>query len=182
MAIKQFTVANVGTPVTTTKGSRSYQTLEVIYKDDQGKAGTKKLVSFANPSVYNYVAKLNAGDVFYVELVKEGEYWQWKQASGEPISGGQSAPAATGGNQVSDAKGSTRVVGSNYETKEERQARQVMIVRQSSLSNAISTLSIGAKVSPSPEAVIALAKEYEKFVLGHPLDSLVSDSVDDVPN
>jgi hypothetical protein len=54
---------------------------------------------------------------------------------------------------------------SNYETKEERAARQVMIVRQSSLSNAVSTLSVGAK-HLTPSEVVAVAKEYERYVLG----------------
>ncbi|UOF82017.1 hypothetical protein [Caudoviricetes sp.] len=178
MAIRQFTVVNVGNPVTTTKGSRSYHTLEVIYKDDQGKAVSKKLVSFANPKVYEFVSNLEAGAVFYVELVKEGDYWQWKQASSDPIEGGsQPSPAAAGGSKVSDAKGSTRVVGSNYESKEERQVRQVMIVRQSSLANAVATLAIGSKSAPTPEAVIAVAKEYEKYVLGN-IDTLISDIVE----
>lgn len=176
MAVRQFTVVNIGSPQTTTKGSRSYQTIEVIYKDDQGRVGNKKLVSFANPSVYKYVAGLASGAVFYVELVKEGEFWQWKQASANPIEGGSQAEV-TGDKPVSESKGSTRVVGSNYESKEERQVRQVMIIRQSSLANAVATFAIGGKAAPTPEAVIAVAKEYEKYVLGN-IDTLISDIVE----
>jgi hypothetical protein len=84
------------------------------------------------------------------------------------------------------ASTTTRVSGSNYETKDERAARQVMIVRQSSLSNAIATLNIkGTKdLTESPSsAVIALAKLYEGFVLGEVANGAmdITDLADDIP-
>jgi hypothetical protein len=78
---------------------------------------------------------------------------------------------------VSESKGSTRVVGSNYETKEERQVRQIMIVRQSSLGHAVATFAVGGKTAPTPEAVIEVAKMYEQYVLGGP-ETIVSDIVE----
>ena len=48
---------------------------------------------------------------------------------------------------------------------EERAARQVYIIRQSSLSNATAILSVGAK-SLKVSDVIATAKELEDFVFG----------------
>ena len=71
----------------------------------------------------------------------------------------------------------TRVTGSNYETKEERAARQTLIVKQSSLSTAVAALAIGAKSSPSASDVIAYAKQLEQYVMGAPqtMDDLRGD-------
>ena len=69
--------------------------------------------------------------------------------------------------QAKQSAAPTRVTGSNYETKEERADRQVLIVRQSSLSNAVGTLAIaGGKATAND--VISLAKLYEGYVLGGP--------------
>jgi hypothetical protein len=60
------------------------------------------------------------------------------------------------------------VSGSNYETKEERAARQVLIVKQSSLTNAVATLSPGAKAALDANAVIDLAQKYADWVFDKP--------------
>ena len=79
--------------------------------------------------------------------------------------------------QQSSASSNTRVTGSNYETKEERAARQVLIVKQSSLSTAVSALAVGAKSTPSAADVIAYAKQLEQYVMGVPqtMDELRGD-------
>jgi hypothetical protein len=174
MAMRQITIVNVGAPQQTSKGGRSWENMEVIYKDDSGKAGTKKLASFSNPQVFKFIQGLNSGDQIWVENVKVGDFWQWSSASHENTG---SSAAPSGGSQVSESKGSTRVVGSNYETKEERQVRQIMIVRQSSLGHAVATFAVGGKTAPTPEAVIEVAKMYEQYVLGGP-ETIVSDIVE----
>lgn len=174
----QITVIDVGTPNThAAKNGRSYQSLEVTYKGGDGKVGNKKLMSFSNPSVFKAAGSWNKGDVVEIVSQKDDQgYWQW---TGIGTEGGaqvaqQPAAAATGG---------ARVTGSNYETKEERAARQVMIVRQSSLSTAVNSLVVGAKASPSAEVVIAYAKELEGYVLGVGKDEDVTfdDFKDDIP-
>ncbi|HET8688881.1 MAG TPA: hypothetical protein VFM18_19905, partial [Methanosarcina sp.] len=45
-----------------------------------------------------------------------------------------------------------------------RDRRQVLIVRQSSLTNAIAVLTAGSKTPPDPEAVKKLAQEFVDFV------------------
>jgi hypothetical protein len=55
---------------------------------------------------------------------------------------------------------------STYETPEERAQRQILIVRQSSLSSAVALLTTGAKTAPSAQAVVDVAKEFEAYVFG----------------
>ncbi len=162
MQVNVVDVSNLNTH--TAKNGRQYQSVEVMYKNDQGQAQNKKLMSFANPAVFKAAQEWQKGDVIHVSTEKDANgYWQWTAVGGADDTtdtGGSSAPA-TQGNAVKPA---TRVSGSNYETKEERAARQVMIVRQSSLSNAVATLGIeGSKATAND--VITLAKLYEQFVL-----------------
>ena len=67
-------------------------------------------------------------------------------------------------NKYAESATPTRVTGSNYETKEERAARQVYIIRQSSLATAVDLLGQGA----STDTVIETAKVFEAYVLGNP--------------
>ena len=162
MQVNVVDVSNLNTH--TAKNGRQYQSVEVMYKNDQGQAQNKKLMSFANPAVFKAAQEWQKGDVVHVSTEKDTNgYWQWTAVGGADDTtdtGGSSAPAAQG----NAAKPATRVSGSNYETKEERAARQVMIVRQSSLSNAVATLGIeGSKATAND--VISLAKLYEQFVL-----------------
>tara|TARA_R100000935_G_scaffold58634_2_gene96676 strand:- start:780 stop:1325 length:546 start_codon:yes stop_codon:yes gene_type:complete len=162
MQVNVVDVSNLNTH--TAKNGRQYQSVEVMYKNDQGQAQNKKLMSFANPAVFKAAQEWQKGDVIHVSTEKDANgYWQWTAVGGADDTtdtGGSSAPATQG----NAAKPATRVSGSNYETKEERAARQVMIVRQSSLSNAVATLGIeGSKATAND--VITLAKLYEQFVL-----------------
>ena len=162
MQVNVIDVSNLNTH--TAKNGREYQSVEVMYKNDQGQAQNKKLMSFANPAVFKSAQAWTKGDVVFVSTEKDTNgYWQWTAVgAADSVSDKRSDDApATQGNA---AKPTTRVSGSNYETKEERAARQVMIVRQSSLSNAVATLGIeGSKATAND--VISLAKLYEQFVL-----------------
>lgn len=170
----QITVIDVGQPNTHAgAGGRSYQSLEVTYKGSDGKVSSKKLMSFAKGGIYETAKSWEKGTVVDIITVKDDKgYWQWEgiNAGGAQQVAQQQSPAQP-----------TRVAGSNYETKEERAARQVMIVRQSSLSTAVAALTIGAKASPKSSEIIALAKDLESYVLG--LDKAVDfDEIeDDIP-
>lgn len=170
----QIQIIDVGTPNThAAKNGRSYQSLEVTYKGNDGRVSSKKLMSFSNPSVFKHVSTLNKGDTVDIVTQKDDAgYWQWTA-----IGNGEQQVATT---QTTSAQPATRVAGSNYETKEERAARQVLIVRQSSLSSAVATLTAGAKSSPSPADVIALAKQYEDYVFAKEVGA-VEDIESDIP-
>lgn len=176
----QINIIDVGTPNThAAKNGRSYQSLEVTYKGSDGKVSSKKLMSFSNPSVFKAASSWNKGDVVDVVTQKDDAgYWQW---TGIGTGASTSAPT-TSAPQTSLP---TRVTGSNYETKEERAARQVLIVRQSSLSVAASALAVGAKSAPTAEAIIELAKKLETYVFEEekevkPIPE-ISDIEDDIP-
>jgi len=152
-------IIDVSAPVSIKK----YYTIEVAYRAD-GKTQGKKLMSFLFPETYIILSKAKRGDVFEVTSVKnDAGYWDWTEVTKSENHTGASIELAPVAGR--DFKKEATTVKSNYETAEERAARQVMIVRQSSISNAIATLSVGAKTLKS-EDVIATAKEYEAYVLG----------------
>ena len=164
------------------KNGRQYQSIEIMYKNDQGQAQSKKLMSFSNPAVFKAAQEWAKGDVIHVSTEKDQNgYWQWTAvgtAETTTDNRGDDISAATAPTQ---AKAATRVSGSNYETKDERAARQVMIVRQSSLSNAVATLAIEGSTA-SANDVISLAKLYEGYVLGQQEEtSSIDDLESDIP-
>lgn len=137
---------------------KTYYQVEVTYKDlDKDKVGAKKLMSFSYPEVFNTLSKAEKGENYEVTLKKEGEYWNWVDVSlstGEPA---VKKPATT--------ETPTRVTGGGtWETKEERLQRQIYIIRQSCLSNAITALAAGEAV-PGQDAIFSLAADMEQWVL-----------------
>ena len=166
-------IVDVGAPNThAAKNGRSYQSIEVTYKNDQGQVANKKLMSFSNPSVFNYIKELTKGTQVNVTTTKDANgYWQWTGIGGDGSVATPESKPATGG----------RVTGSNYETKEERAARQILIVRQSSLSSAVELLGTGKSVAD----VIATAKQFEAYVFGseaNPTKEVNFDDLeDDIP-
>ena len=153
-----------------TKKGKSYQSIEVTYKNDQGQVSSKKLVSFANPAIFTAAKGWQKGDQIDVRTEKdENGYWQW---TGINVAGEQ-AP-------ITSAPKETRVTGSNYETKEERAQRQVYIIRQSSIASAINLAAVGQKTGLHVPDVLAIARELEDYVLFGPkgVAGLTSDTID----
>lgn len=132
------------------KGTRSYKTLAITYEKD-GKEETKKLVDFNNKDAFEAATALSPGQVARVTIEKQGDYWQWTavEVLGSADVAAKAAPAGR--------------TSSTYETAEERAKKQVYIVRQSSISNALSYYAmVGGKVKP--DVVLALASEFEEYV------------------
>ena len=135
-----------------------YNQLTVDYVDvGSGKEHTYKLMSFVNKDAYLLLKSAKIGDTFFVVTNKNDKgYWQWDQVSREAVQ--------------PKANTSPR---STYETPEERAQKQIYIVRQSSLTNAIALLGSKAKV----DHVISVARQFEQYVFG--LDE--RESFDDLP-
>lgn len=152
------------TTVPTAKGS--YQVCELAFKNKtfQDKVEGKKLMSFAEKEAFTILSNAKMGEVFTVSRVKDEKgYWKWAS-----VVSGSAAPAAATPTYQSQATGAPMANAtpkSTYETPEERAKRQVMIVRQSSISNAIALLKT-EKHTPTTKEVLAVAKEFENFVLG----------------
>ena len=161
------------------KNGRQYQSLEVTYKNEQGQAQSKKLMSFGNKDVFATAQQWTKGDKVNIATEKDDNgYWQWTKILAE----GEAAPVSNA--PASSAGGSnTRVTGSNYPTADERAQTQVYIIRQSSLTNAVTTLATTGK-AVSSEDVLALARVYEGHVLGvtqEPKADSIEDLSSDIP-
>jgi hypothetical protein len=132
-----------------------YKMAEVAYKGGDGKVTSKKLMSFNHPEVFKTFADAKQGAVFQVESQKNDKgYWDWISAS---IGGAVAKASPTTGNASPK---------STYETAEERANRQVLIVRQSSLSNAVEFLGLNTKKIPSVQEVVEVATFFENYVFG----------------
>ena len=142
-------------------GTKGYEVVEVAYKDPEGKTKGMKVLDFVQREVFKSLEGVNDGDILDVEFEQNDKgYWQFKSVQkGQKTSMGNSTVANSGQEARVATKG-------NWETSEERAARQVMIVRQSSLSNTISYFELTKHTKATPEDVIAVAKVFEAFVLG----------------
>lgn len=148
----------------TAKGG--YSQMEISYVDERGGNKTWKIMSFGNPKVFDTFKGAKEGEVFEITTRKnDKDFTEW--ASAERVDGAstKSAPAKT-------------PVVSQYETRDERNQRQRLIVRQSCLSNAINMLTPGAKSPLGLADVAALADSLVSYVYEAP--SLM-DMENDVP-
>lgn len=145
--------------VPTAKGS--YSVAEVAYKNNtfQGKVEGKKVMSFGGgANAFKVLQNAVSGETYEVEAVKNAQgYIDWITMGKADVS--IPKESAAGVKNSVPAR-------SNYETAEERAQRQVLIVRQSSLGHAVSSLSIGAKTAPKFDDTVALARQFEQYVFG----------------
>ena len=156
------------------KNGKTYEQAEVLFESD-GRKNTKKVMSFSNPAVFKTIKDAERGKSYQVEQVKDNNgYNQWTKFV--PADSYTPDPKPT-----SDRVTSTTAppANRNFETKEERDARQRLIVRQSSLTNAVAILAPGAKSSLDPEVVKALADSLVDWVFER-VD--LFDQPDDLPD
>ena len=153
-------------------GAKKYGKAMVEYTYN-GEARKQQIMSFANPDVFKKVQEM-VGQTVDVEVGKNDKgYNEWRSIV--------SAQNSTG-NTANPVSAPTRVSGSNYETKEERAARQVLIVKQSSLSAAVATLTPGSKASLDRNDVIELAQFYADWVFSKENDESGFDTMtNDIP-
>jgi hypothetical protein len=171
LIIREVTVETVQ------KGKNRYQIAHVV-NEFNGRAGTQKIMSFANPEVFKKVQTLKPGDEVIVEITKnDAGYNQWAKIELAGEAEVADKPADGG------LKGKSPAYTSQYETREERQFRQLSIVRQSSLSNAIAILTPGAKTPLLVADVLKTAQELVDFVYDNSEEDLAEANSDfeDVP-
>lgn len=162
---------------TTQQGAKGpYQMVEVAYKNltFQGKVEAKKLMPFgANKSAFEVLALAKPTEVFEVEVSKNQQgYNDWVKVT----KGTAQGTTVSSSEPVRTAGGTTATKG-GWETPEERAKRQIYIVRQSSLSSAIATLTVARKSEVKPQEVIDLARAYESFVFGSDTAEVVKQDV-----
>lgn len=166
------------------KNSRGgiYNEAVITYKNKsfQDKIETKKILDFAAKEVYPTLSQAKFGEVFDIVRTKDEQgYWQWTGIG--PGNDSNQFKAQPEGNPMNNKTPSV-TPKSTYETAEERTARQVMIVRQSSLANAVSLLAANGGKKNTVEEVIAVAKQFENYVLDKtPTPDKNTNSFSDIP-
>lgn len=165
----EIEIQSVGVSYTKTdKGG--YSTAEVKYIDQEtGREKSKKIMSFSNPKVFDTLKEAVSGNIFTITEKQVGDFKNWVAIESRSTETVQKA-ATVASKPVATT--------SQYETRDERNARQRLIVRQSSLSNAVSILSAGAKSPLDVAAVKTLANELTAFVYEAPG---LTDMIDDLP-
>ena len=144
-----------------TKSQKPYEFLEVSFKNQtfQDKPEVKKVMPFGSKEVYDVLKGAVKGDIFTVEREKNtGGFWDWigiKTGENVTMNVAQKTPAAA------TTKGT-------WETPEERATKQLYIIRQSCLAQAVNTLTVPVKpgTEVSPNDVLELAQTYVNYVCG----------------
>lgn len=161
----QIEIVSVEQATKLNKSGKPYNTVTVVYRDEQGRVSQKVVMGFgATANAARDLANAVSGQRYNVDYVKNTSgYNDWVDVSLISASSATpfAAPAQAAGASGSNSKPKSV---SNFETSEERAKKQVYIVRQSSLANAVATLSVGSKTAPKPEEVIAVARKYEQYV------------------
>lgn len=156
---------------------RGYGKATVTYKAGGG-VKTQTIMSFSNPGVYSQLEGFKQGDFLEVEVTKNASgYNQWSSVTKSDNLPGE-APASAAPARTS----STTYAARDFENKEERAQRQALIVRQSSLSNAISVLTTGAKTPPSLDDITALADKFVGYVYNVNAGVPAGTGFEDIPN
>ena len=168
----QIEILNVSSETKPTSKGGTYVMLDVAFKNlSSGKTEGKKLVPFGDSeAVYKQFKDAKAGNQFDVTLEKQGQYWVWTKAT-------SIAPGAVASSAASKV---TPVTKSTYETPEERAKKQVYIVKQSSISNAVAILTVGAKTPPSLQSVLDLAQQLTSWVFTDTVPQSLQDMPDDL--
>lgn len=168
-------IVSIDLNATITKASGgTYKGAEIVFKDANGKVQTKNIhengLKYA-PAVKNGLESLEPGDNFTVEMEKKDDFWTWISIK-KGIEQEEKQKTTT---QQSTASKST-----SWETAEERAARQKLIVRQSSLTNAVAFLAIQpGTISITEGDVIETATTFYNWVFEQGVDENTEDNFND---
>ena len=162
------------------KDGGTYKGWELVYRSDEGEVKTiaKPVQGLKfNENLKKQLGSLAVGDHFVVTMEKNANnFWEVESViKGEKREFAEPTPTA-GTN-----KAPTRVVGSTYETAEERKIKQRYIVRQSAIAQAVNVHSVGAKVPPEVAAVLATADKFVEYVYFEDAVQSIKEMTDDIP-
>lgn len=172
----QIEVIDVGSITNeTAKNGKTYKSFDLVYKNlsFDGKVETKKINTYSDQP-FKVLSKAEKGDVFTVEREKnEAGFWNWNTVTAGKADPEPSAPPTL-------PSGGKKVVGSNYETSEERDWYRTRSFRSYSVSQAISILKVEKSV-PSWEDVQAMAAQIEQWVTRRDVMKEIVNMEDDIP-
>ena len=159
----------------TSKAGKPYQLVEVSYKNlTSGKVESNKVNQYSD--LYSTAAGMQVGEQYTITKEKVNDFWNWTKIV-------QAAPGTQlqGEANTSKAKEVGQQIKGNWETAEERAKKQVLIVKQSTLAQAVATLAVGSK-AVKPEDVLELAQKYTDWVFGTGTGPKGSSVLFDMPN
>jgi hypothetical protein len=126
-------------------------------------------MSFTNPDIFKRVQEKVGQEVEITITKNDAGYNQWATLDDVGAGPTEYAPATGVGQANSSslaAPAATRVTGSNYETPAERAIKQVYIVKQSSIANAVN-LATANKEKATKEDIVAAAQFFVDFVFAN---------------
>lgn len=188
MAQEQGTVISVGIDVDVAKnGGGTYKGWELIYRTPNGEVRTlrKPIQGLRfNAPLKAILQSLVAGDNFTLVQEKNQQGYLDVKSISKGFEVGVSAPTAqsagnTGQPRAASSAGNA-YASRDFESKDERTVKQRLIVRQSSLSQAVSVLSVGAKSSPKPQEILELAQVFTDWVYGGSPREVAEQAVQDI--
>lgn len=162
----QIQVIGISNPEWKEKGKSKWQEIVVTYSA-AGKTSTKKFLSF--DPIFTTAKEMDSGAQYDITMTKDGEYWKWTEIVKAGV-----------GNQGASEPAKQYSHPSTYETPEERAKKQIFIVRQSSIANALE-YSKSVKALKSVEEVIDIAKKFEEFVFFEDAMEGIINMEDDIP-
>ena len=156
------------------KDGGTYKGWKLVYEQSDGEVKTiqkhMNSLKYAAP-LANGLKELKAGDTFTMEMEKEGDFWNPKS-----IFKGEASPTV---DKVPFERSGvikpTTTSNSTYATKEERAQTQKYIVRQSSITAALKLLELQGKKTVDQFAVIALAEQFESWVMGESFQVVIDE-------
>lgn len=160
-----------------------YQYVEIAYKNNtyQGKLESFKVLQFS--PVFKQAAEMQNGQTYSVTKEKNGQYNNWVAiVPSAPGASVQTSTASTnyGAPPANKTSGVSASARSSYETPEERAKKQIFIIKQSCLAQAVATLVTGAKTPPSTSLILQQAQEYLDWVVED--KPLSMDDLTKIPN
>lgn len=156
----------------TTKTGKPYEFIDLMYKNKsfQDKVEGKKVMPFGNKEVFETLKNSDKGNIFYIGRTKNSDgFWDWDKIADGPVEKEEV------GHKEQSGKAAPTNKTTPWETPEDRAKKQLYIIRQSSLTNAVNTL-VG---NVNPEKVKDTAQNYINFVLGIDDSGLPDD--DEIP-
>jgi hypothetical protein len=158
-------------------GGGSYPGARFSYRDDTGalkEKGFHNNVFKFNGSLKAQLVNLKSGEPFVMVMEKEKDFWNVKSIQPDTGSTNASNSSSKGPTGASPTPTYTSPK-STYETPEERAQKQVYIVRQSSINQALeytAQIKDFFKGTDKPiEEIINIAKQFEAHVYGKEFDS-----------
>lgn len=151
----------------------TYKGAEIVFKDAKDKVQTKNIhengLKYA-PALKNGLENLVAGDNFTVEMEKKDDFWTW-------ISIKKGVEQEEKQNSAPQQGAITK--STSWETAEERTARQRLIVRQNSLTNAVAFLTLQGRTHVTEEDVKEVATNFYNWVFRLDEENIIEDHFND---